>query len=158
MKQTPLIFKLVINFVAYIGYTFLLSVIFSFSFPLVLNMLGKELYNPADPIFMKIQISIALIVLIFTVIFRKYFYMSLSNNCMTSESYDDVEETKKENWKTDMVEKEIKKEDWLNFDNKIENTEPETVIKKEEEYVFKMDDEEDEEDSIKIFTDKEIKR
>ncbi|MFA5917105.1 MAG: hypothetical protein WC850_02615 [Candidatus Gracilibacteria bacterium] len=150
MKQAPLIFKLIINFIAYLGYTLLLSVIFSFSFPFILMMMGKELYNPTDPIFMKIQISIALIVLVLTVIFRKYFYMSL--NHIKSEEINDFEEVNNDTLKTDKLEKEIKKEDWLNFD--IKNT-----SEKKEDYTFKMDeDETKEEDDIKIFMDKEIKR
>ncbi len=153
MKQAPLIFKLIINIVAYLGYTLLLSVIFSFAFPFILIMMWKELYNSADPIFMKIQISIALLVLVLTVIFRKYFYMSLSSNHIKSEVGNDIKKTKEENWKTYKVEKEIKKEEWLNFD--LKNT-----TEKIEDYTFKMDEEEikEEDDDIKIFMDKEIKR
>jgi hypothetical protein len=99
---------------------------------------------------MKIQISIALIVLVLTVIFRKYFYMSL--NHIKSEEINDFEEVNNDTLKTDKLEKEIKKEDWLNFD--IKNT-----SEKKEDYTFKMDeDETKEEDDIKIFMDKEIKR
>lgn len=146
MRQAPLTFKLIINFVAYIGYTIFLSIIFSFAFPFVLKLMWKELYNPTDPIFTKIQITIAVVVLVITLIFRKYFYLSLRK-------YNDIPE--------EIVEekKELEK-DWLNFDMKTENTEPKKTPKKESEYIFKMDDEEDEEDNdnLKIFVDKEIKR
>jgi hypothetical protein len=46
---------------------------------------------------MKIQISIALLVLVLTVIFRKYFYMSLSSNHIKSEVGNDIKKTKEEN-------------------------------------------------------------
>lgn len=147
MRNAPLPLKLVINFVAYIGYTLLLSIMFSFSFPFLLNMLGKELYNPADPIFTKIQISIAVVVFVITILFRKYFYISFSKDDYTNEKTKKVEEKK-----------EIET-DWLNFDNKVSETKTEKTTKKETEYVFKMDDyEEDDNDNLKIFVDKEIKR
>ena len=151
MKNAPFPLKLIINFVAYIGYTILISIIFSFSFPLVLNMLGKDLYNSADPIFVKIQITIAVIVLVITLLFRKYFYLSFSRYNYTNDSTEKVE-VKKDNIESDKVEKEIKKEDWLNFDLK-------STTEKKEDYKFTMDeDETKEEDDIKIFMDKEIKR
>lgn len=146
MRQAPLTFKLIINFVAYIGYTIFLSIIFSFAFPFVLKLMWKELYNPTDPIFTKIQITIAVVVLVITLIFRKYFYLSLRK-------YNDIHEEIAEE------KKELEK-DWLNFDMKTESTEPKKNSKKESEYIFKMDDNDDEEDNdnLKIFVDKEIKR
>ncbi|NDK08038.1 hypothetical protein EOM39_02210 [Candidatus Gracilibacteria bacterium] len=147
MRNAPLSLKLIINFVAYIGYTLLLSIIFSFSFPFVLNMLGKELYNPSDPIFTKIQVSIAVVVFVITILFRKYFYISFSKDDYINEKTKKVEEKK-----------EIET-DWLNFDNKVIEPKVEKTVKKDAEYVFKMDDyEEDEDDNLKIFVDKEIKR
>ena len=147
MRNAPLSLKLIINFVAYIGYTLLLSIIFSFSFPFVLNVLGKELYNPADPIFTKIQVTIAVVVFVITILFRKYFYISFSKDDYTNEKTKKVEEKK-----------EIET-DWLNFDNKVEEPKVEKNVKKDAEYVFKMDDyEEDDNDNLKIFVDKEIKR
>lgn len=154
MKNAPLPLKLIINFVAYIGYTLLLSIIFSFSFPLVLNMLGKELYNSTDPIFVKIQITIAVIVFVITLLFRKYFYISLSKDNYINDEKEKIE-VKKDDIKINKVEKEIKKEDWLKFWDDLEKKE-EKFVKKENDYVFKMDD--TEEDDFKIYTDKEIKR
>ncbi len=146
MRQAPLTLKLILNFLAYIGYTLLLSIIFSFGFPLVLNMLKKELYNSNDPIFVKIQISIALLVLVLTVIFRKNFYLSLIDN-------EDKEFTTKVEQKTEKIQEkkeELSTPDWLKFDNKIEENK-----EKVREYNFSMDDEEED---FKIYTDKEIKR
>lgn len=143
MKQAPLTFKLIINFVAYIGYTLLLSIIFSFAFPFVLTLMWKEIFNPNDPIFVKIQITIAVVVFVFTLLFRKYFYLSFWNIEFEEEKVREVKLAKEEN--------EIKKEDWLKFE--------EPVKVKEKEYKFNMDDlEEDEDDDLRIFVDKEIKR
>ena len=150
MRQAPLIFKLIINFVAYIGYTIFLSIIFSFAFPFIQKLMWKELYNPTDPIFTKIQITIAVVVLIITLIFRKYFYLSLRK-------YNDIPEDIVEEI---MEEKQELEKDWLNFDMKTDDTEPKKNPNKENEYVFKMDDKDNEEDNdnLKIFVDKEIKR
>lgn len=146
MRQAPLPLKFVINFVAYVWYTLLLSIIFSISFPFILTMMWKEVLDPADPIFIKIQISIAVIVFVITIMFRKYFYLTLRKDS-------DISEEKVEK-KVEIKEKQTEM-DWLNFDNKSDNKEPEKVVIKEKEYNFSMDADDDD---LKIFVDKEIKR
>lgn len=124
MKNIPFILKLAINFAVYIIYTFIVSILFSFVFPLLLKLFWKTLYASNDPIFTKIQFLIALIVLIISVIYRKYFYLSLS--------WDD---SVIENFKKHKEQKKNKKIDLDNLNN------------------YYWDD-----DDIKIYVDKEIKR
>lgn len=80
MKQLPLIPKLLINAILYMFYFIIGSAIaaviiygiwgyvFAYSVP-------KE----GDPIFDKIAIAVAVITFIITLVFRKYFYMSLAS-------------------------------------------------------------------------------
>ncbi len=109
-KWLPKIFRLALNIGGYLVYTFVFSIIFSFLFPVVLNLLWKQILNPADPIFTKIQIVIAIIVLAITLYFRKYCYMSLSD--------DVIMEIKKE-WLE--IKKESKKEEKNDFKFDIED-------------------------------------
>lgn len=78
MRNTPTVFKVIVNILLYVFYVLVASVAFSFIFPLVLQVFGKEILDGNDPIFAKIQIFIALLVLIVSVILRKYFYTELS--------------------------------------------------------------------------------
>lgn len=132
MKKTPLLFKLIINFLAFLGYTLLVSVVFSFLYPLFLKIFWKPIPAEWDPIFTKIQISIALIVLIVTLIFRKYFYMSL-----------------------DLWEEKISSIKIKTWDKKIDEVKIDDDIN-----IFKIKDldENESDDDIKIYVDKEIKR
>lgn len=79
MNGLPIVLRVLLNIIIYIFYVLVASVLFSFLFPLVLQLLGQEILSPKDPIFEKIQIFIALLVLIVSLIFRKYFYISLGN-------------------------------------------------------------------------------
>lgn len=142
MKNLPIAFKAMINILLYILYVLFVSLIFSFVFPLVMQGLGKEVLNPALPenraLFDKIQIFIAIFVLLLSLILRKYFYVSCKNEesekkVVIKESYTAKKKQEKaEAPKTQKVEKEQKVE------QKPKNK-----------------DEEDEE--IKIYVEKEIK-
>ncbi len=80
MYNLPIFFKIVLNFIAYIFYTVFFSIVFSIVFPLILKLFWLELLNPNNPVFSKIQIILALLMLLITAIYRKYFYISLSKN------------------------------------------------------------------------------
>lgn len=69
--------RIIVNIVLYVLYVLVASIAFSFIFPLVLQILGKGLLGPNDPIFVKIQIFIAFLVLVITIIMRRHFYMCL---------------------------------------------------------------------------------
>lgn len=80
MKDLPIALKVMINIILYVVYVLFVSVIFSFIFPVIMQFLGKEILNPAFPenkdLFDKIQIFIAILVLLISLILRKYFYIS----------------------------------------------------------------------------------
>ncbi|MDD3303096.1 MAG: hypothetical protein PHN31_06085 [Candidatus Gracilibacteria bacterium] len=162
MKQVPFLFKVVINFVAYVGYTALLSLVFSFLFPITLKLFGKEPLNPSDPVFVKIQVSIAIIILFVTIIFRKYFYVSLSSNKtfkeVIKEDISDVVDNKINT--APIIENVDKTKD--DFVNVFSYSSYEDNIKEEnkslEEIENKRVEEFDDDDGIKILIDKEIKR
>jgi len=75
----PIALKVALNVFFYILYVFIAWILFSFLFPIALKFLWKPLLNPNDPVFNKIWIIIAILVLIISVIFRKYFYISIDN-------------------------------------------------------------------------------
>lgn len=75
MRDLPLIARFIINMILYVLYVIFFSLVFSFSFPLILQALGKPVMNPADPTFVKIQLFIAILVLLISLIWRKYFYL-----------------------------------------------------------------------------------
>lgn len=75
MRDLPLVIRAILNVILYFFYLVFFSLIFSFSFPVILKMLEKPIMNPADPLFVKIQIFIAILVLLISLIWRKYFYI-----------------------------------------------------------------------------------
>lgn len=64
----------IILFCVYLGFV---SIVFSLVFPLVLQLFGQQPINPINPIYVKIQYFIAILVLLISLVFRKYFYISL---------------------------------------------------------------------------------
>ena len=75
MRDLPVIARFLINIVLYVVYVVLFSIVFSILFPIILQVMGKNVLNPADPVFVKIQIFIAILVLLISLIFRKFFYL-----------------------------------------------------------------------------------
>ena len=69
--------RVVWNILFFIFYLLLASLIFSFIFPLILIILRQDILNPNSPVFNIIQIIIWIIVLIFTIVYRKYFYLPI---------------------------------------------------------------------------------
>ena len=69
--------KVFLNVFLYLVYVLITSFLFSLIFPIVLQILGKPVFHPADPIFLKIQVFIAVLVLLLSLILRKYFYIAL---------------------------------------------------------------------------------
>ncbi len=67
---------MMINIALYCIYVICISFVFSFFFPLALRLMGKNIPHYADPVFVKIQVFIAALVLLLSLIFRKYLYTS----------------------------------------------------------------------------------
>lgn len=125
-----------INMVLYIVYLLFVSLVFSFAFPLFLQLIGQEIIHPADPIYVKIQVFLAILVLLVSLIFRKFFYISLKSEDEVVE----VTETKASYTETKKVEEAEKKA-------------PTKISKKAK---TKKQEQRDE-DGIKIYVEKEIK-
>jgi len=77
MKNNIKVSRVIVNILFCIFYILLTSVIFSFVFPFILKVFGQPILNPSDPIFDKIQIAIIVIVLVISLIFRRYFYLPI---------------------------------------------------------------------------------
>ena len=77
MKDFPAWAKVMINIILFCVYLVFVSIVFSLVFPLVLQLFGQQPINPINPIYVKIQYFIAILVLLISLVFRKYFYISL---------------------------------------------------------------------------------
>lgn len=128
MRDLPVVAKLLINVIFYIIYVFFASVAFSILFPLLLQVVGQEIINYNDPIFEKIQYFILFLVLIITIIFRKYFYISLARDAVMTKVGTQGYTSKKK-----------------------------PVTKKKTTKILKGEEENQQEDDIKIYVEKEIK-
>ena len=77
MENNIKLYRVILNVLFYMFYVFLVSISFSFIFPTILVVIWKDVLSPKDPIFGSIQIVILIIVLIFSLVFRKYFYLPI---------------------------------------------------------------------------------
>lgn len=75
MKSKIKLYRVILNVLFFIFYVLLVSISFSFIFPSIMVLLGKQPLNPTDPIFDNIQIGIVILVVVLSIIFRKYFYL-----------------------------------------------------------------------------------
>ena len=134
MDKIPLFPKIILNIFLYFLYVFIVSLIFSFLFPQILLILWKPILDPSDPFFYKTQVMIAVFLLFFTMIFRKYVYISINS----------FEESDQKN--TSIQKKETKKKD-------IFSQPPQKDISSQKN----KDVQTWEDIGIKIYIDKEIK-
>lgn len=133
MKDLPVVARVVINIILYIVYVLLLSVVFSLLFPVVMTLFGGQVIHPMNPIYVKIQIFLAILVLLVSLIFRKYFYMSVRDE------QEEITVKVEESYTASKKKQEVK------------NKAPKKAAAKKK----KQEDEDD--DGIKIYVDKEIK-
>ncbi len=77
MKNLPIFLKVIFNIILYCIYVIFFWFIFGLIFPIILKLLDKPILNPSDPIFNKIAIILAFLILLLTIFLRKYFYISL---------------------------------------------------------------------------------
>lgn len=102
MESKIKLYRVLLNVLFYIFYVLLTSIIFSFIFPMVLVFLWKEVLDPSNPIFNNIQIWIVILVLIFTLAFRKYCYLPIKGKDETTNK-NEIKETKIENVKFEEI-------------------------------------------------------
>lgn len=96
MESKVKLYRVILNILFYIFYVLLVSIAFSFVFPMLLVILWKDVWLSNDPKFATIQTWIIVLVLIFSLIFRKTFYLPILEK---------VEEKKVEDIKTEKTEK-----------------------------------------------------
>lgn len=84
MKKQIKLYRVVLNILFYILYVLIFSIFFSFIFPTILVLLWKSVFEPNNPIFSSIQISIFILVFVITLIFRKFFYLPIQIDCNNS--------------------------------------------------------------------------
>lgn len=105
--KTIKLYRVLLNMLFYIFYVLLASIAFSFIFPTILVILWQDIWLSSDPKFTNIQIAIIILVLVFSLIFRKYFYLPIREKSNINKT-----ETKKVTTK-----KVIKKKEILNINN-----------------------------------------
>ena len=143
MKSDIKFYRVILNILFFIFYILLASIIFSFTFPSILVLLWKDVLSPADPIFDKIQVVILVLVPVFTLIFRKYFYLPIMDKYSIWKS-----ESKKEIIKEKLKDKKI---------NKVEEIKYEEKIVKKDEKKEEIMDKNDNSPKLDIKIGKEIK-
>jgi len=117
MKSKIKLYRVILNVIFYVFYVLLASIAFSFVFPTILVIFWQEVWLANDPRFINIQIAIVVLVLVFSLIFRKYSYLPCSSNTIESNKKEKIvsktntkKETVKKTRKLDIkIGKEIKK-------------------------------------------------
>jgi len=104
------LYRIVLNVLFYVFYVIVVSIAFSFIFPTVLVILWQDVISPNNPIFDTIQIIIIILVLLISLLFRKFFYLPIREKAEIN--------TKKEFKK--YKKKEVKEEEIENKNDKIE--------------------------------------
>lgn len=102
MKNLPIAFRIILNILLYVLYTIFWQFVFGLMFGLVSNILWKNPPLPWDPIFVKIWIVVSFFMLVITLIFRTYFYITLDNS--ENEKEEESAENMKEDEKKDFIE------------------------------------------------------
>lgn len=134
MKKQIIFYRVVLNMLFYVFYVLLVSILFSFIFPTILVILWKSVLEPNDPVFANIQIAIVVLVFIFTLTFRKFFYLPVFRE-VEAESKTELTDNKPEltgNIESNFSEiKEEKVEVIENNVNKTEEVKYEVIYDKE---------------------------
>ncbi len=70
--------RVISNILFYILYVLLTSIVISFIIPIVFIIIWKSILAPNNPVFDLIQILIIIFVLVFSLVYRKYFYFPVA--------------------------------------------------------------------------------
>lgn len=109
------LYRIILNILFYIFYVIIVSIAFSFIFPTILVLLWQDVIAPNNPIFDTIQLIIILIVLLVSLICRKYFYLPIREEVEDNKKSEKRVEIKNDN----DVEKNENISDELELDIKI---------------------------------------
>ena len=75
MRDLPIVAKTILNILLYVVYVIIFSLVFSVAFPLFMELFTGRTLSPSSPIFTNIQYFIAILVLLISLLLRKYFYI-----------------------------------------------------------------------------------
>ncbi len=102
------LYRVVLNILFYVFYVIIISVIFSFVFPAIRVFLWKDIIAPTNPIFDTIQIIIIILVLLISLLFRKYFYLPIKDKSIKKKVFNKgKKEKKKEKRKEESEESDL---------------------------------------------------
>ncbi len=71
------LYRIILNILFYVFYVIVVSISFSFIFPTILVILWQDVIAPNNPIFDTIQIIIIILVLLISLLFRRFFYLPI---------------------------------------------------------------------------------
>lgn len=77
MKKIPVVIRFIINIIFFIIYWLIWIIFWDFIYWLILNTKWKTIPWSSDPVHLKIAWIVVLIILICSILLRKYFYISL---------------------------------------------------------------------------------
>lgn len=84
MKDLPIIAKIVVNILLYVFYTVILSFVVGLLIPIAQQLIGLSILDPSKSVnqefFSKLQIFLAVFMLLVTLVFRKFFYVALGSD------------------------------------------------------------------------------
>lgn len=95
MESKIRLYRIILNILFYIFYVLLVSIVFSFIFPIILVLFWNNVLDPASPIFDGIQIWIIIFVLVLSVIYRKYFFLPIRESISIKVPLQEKTNTKK---------------------------------------------------------------
>lgn len=102
MKKLPIAFKLLLNILFFVIYSIIFMNIINFLYDLYLYYVWKVIPLSDDIVHLKIAWIVFIFTLIFTLIFRKYFYISLVNKKLSIvEKKKEIKEKKIDTVKTE---------------------------------------------------------
>ena len=122
MENSIKLYRVVLNILFYIFYVLIISIVFSFVYPAIATLLSYQIVDIENRIFyISVQIIILVIVLVLSLIFRKFFYLPIVYKSNISKSQIKKEnKIKKEKKVEKLMKKYIEKEnDSLELDIKI---------------------------------------
>jgi len=83
MRDLPIVAKAIINILLYVVYVVVFALIFWFIFAVYVYYFTDGSFNTSSPIFTNMQYFIAILVLLVTLILRKYFYIGSAKKELT---------------------------------------------------------------------------
>ena len=128
MKKKISLYRVVLNMIFYVFYVLLVSIVFSFIFPTIMVALWKVPLEQNNPLFPKIQIAIIVLVLVFTIILRKFLYLPIFTTIENIEEKNIKSEANDSFGNNTSKFEEIETEKFNTFDTNTTVKEKETLV------------------------------